>query len=94
MALVFICLFNRFMTFAHIKLNHIATSDYDEFVSVMRVARLAYQLTPGGIITFNELLQSLRRSKWCRKELWTLLNKSLQQNPPNSPFGEATPTRI
>ena len=82
------------MTYAHIKLNHIVGSDYDNFVETINAARKAYQLTPGGMVAFNELLQSLRRSKWCRKDLWTKINKSLQQHPASSPFSESTPARI
>lgn len=82
------------MTFAHVKMNHIVGSDYEELVSILRSARAAYQLTPGGMLAFNDLLASLRRSKYCRKELWSLLNKSLQQNSPNSPYSESNSARI
>ncbi|KAK3798537.1 hypothetical protein RRG08_001299 [Elysia crispata] len=59
-----------FMQCAHQRIHHINNSDYDEFVSIVCNARNAFYLAPGGIVQFNELLQSLRRSKSCRKELW------------------------
>ena len=51
-------------------MHHITQADYDEFVAIVIAARGAFCLTPGGIVQFNELLQSLRRSKSCKKELW------------------------
>lgn len=61
---------------------HIQQADHDEFVTTVLAARRAFQLTPGGMVQFNELLQSLRRSKSCKKELWSLLSNALQA--PNS----------
>ncbi|XP_035825489.1 zinc finger SWIM domain-containing protein 8 [Aplysia californica] len=52
------------------RIHHINNADYDEFVSIVCNARNAFYLAPGGIVQFNELLQSLRRSKSCRKDLW------------------------
>ncbi|XP_078578412.1 zinc finger SWIM domain-containing protein 8-like isoform X2 [Branchiostoma floridae x Branchiostoma japonicum] len=54
----------------HQKLFHITPTDYDEFVGIVRTARGAFCMTPGGMVQFNELLQSLRRSKSCKRELW------------------------
>ncbi|BFZ03243.1 hypothetical protein BsWGS_06282 [Bradybaena similaris] len=59
-----------FIQCAHQRIHHISNADYDEFVSIVCNARNAFYLTPGGIVQFNELLQSLRRSKSCRKDLW------------------------
>ncbi|KAK3090543.1 hypothetical protein FSP39_012583 [Pinctada imbricata] len=56
---------------AHQRIHHINQSEYEDFVSIMCSARNAFYLTPGGIVQFQELLQSLRRSKSCRKELWS-----------------------
>ena len=64
---------------------HITPTDYDEFIGIIRAARSAFQLTPGGMVQFNELLQSLRRSKSCKKELWQNLTSNLQQNPMSGP---------
>ncbi|KAH9502527.1 Zinc finger SWIM domain-containing protein 8 [Bulinus truncatus] len=59
-----------FIQCAHQRIHHINNADYDEFVSIVCNARNAFYLAPGGIVQFNELLQSLRRSKSCRKDLW------------------------
>nr|KAG5692676.1 hypothetical protein BaRGS_028476 [Batillaria attramentaria] len=59
-----------FIQCAHQRIHHISNADYDEFVNIVCTARNAFYLAPGGIVQFNELLQSLRRSKSCRKELW------------------------
>lgn len=56
---------------------HITPAEYDEFVNIIRSARTAFQLTPGGIVQFNELLQSLRRTKSCKKELWQRIANTL-----------------
>lgn len=71
----------RFIACTHFKMYHITPADYDEFVQIVRSARSAFQLTPGGMVQFNELLQSLRRSKSCKKDLWQHLTNSLQQQP-------------
>ena len=68
MMVILICY--RFIQCAHQRIHHISNADYDEFVSIVCTARNAFYLAPGGIVQFNELLQSLRRSKSCRKELW------------------------
>ncbi|XP_025100498.1 zinc finger SWIM domain-containing protein 8-like isoform X2 [Pomacea canaliculata] len=59
-----------FIQCAHQRIHHISNADYDEFVSIVCTARNAFYLAPGGLVQFNELLQSLRRSKSCRKDLW------------------------
>ena len=60
----------RFIQCAHQRIHHIAVNDYDEFVTIVCSARNAFIMTPGGMVQFNELLQSLRRSKSCKKDLW------------------------
>ncbi|XP_035214833.1 zinc finger SWIM domain-containing protein 8-like isoform X3 [Stegodyphus dumicola] len=66
-----------FTACTHFKMYHITPAEYDEFVSIIRSARTAFQLTPGGIVQFNELLQSLRRTKSCKKELWQRIANTL-----------------
>ena len=60
----------RYTQCTHQRMHHIPPAEYDEFVSIMCHARSAFLMTPGGPMQFNELLQSLRRSKSCKKELW------------------------
>jgi hypothetical protein len=52
------------------RLHHIASTDYDEFVSIVCSARNAFCMVPGGMTQFNDMLQSIRRSKHCKKDLW------------------------
>ncbi|XP_012251100.2 zinc finger SWIM domain-containing protein 8 homolog isoform X2 [Athalia rosae] len=64
----------------HQKLYHLAAGDYEDFVSVVCAARAAFQITPEGHTQFKEWLQSIRRSKSCKKDLWAQINAALQQN--------------
>ncbi|XP_037296469.1 zinc finger SWIM domain-containing protein 8 [Manduca sexta] len=64
----------------HQKLYHLTAMEYEEFVSIVLSARTAFQLTPDGNTQFKEWLASLRRSKSCKKDLWTQLNAALQTN--------------
>ncbi|XP_054722766.1 zinc finger SWIM domain-containing protein 8-like [Uloborus diversus] len=70
-----------FTACTHFKMYHITPAEYDEFVSIIRSARTAFQLTPGGMVQFNELLQSLRRTKSCKKELWQRIANTLAAPP-------------
>lgn len=53
----------RFIQCTHLKMYYITPTEYDEFISIIRAARSAFQMTPGGMVQFNELLQALRRYK-------------------------------
>lgn len=64
----------------HQKLYHLTSADYDEFVSIVCAARAAFQITPDGSTQFKEWLQSIRRSKSCKKDLWQQINTALQAN--------------
>ncbi|XP_041971064.1 zinc finger SWIM domain-containing protein 8 homolog [Aricia agestis] len=64
----------------HQKLYHLTSVEYEEFVGIVLSARTAFQLTPEGNTQFKEWLASLRRSKSCKKDLWTQLNAALQTN--------------
>ncbi|CAG9559710.1 unnamed protein product [Danaus chrysippus] len=64
----------------HQKLYHLTPVEYEEFVGIVLSARTAFQLTPEGNTQFKEWLASLRRSKSCKKDLWTQLNAALQTN--------------
>jgi hypothetical protein len=45
----------------HQKLYHLTSTDYEDFVSIVMSARLAFQITPDGSTQFKEWLQSIRR---------------------------------
>nr|CAD7575084.1 unnamed protein product [Timema californicum] len=64
----------------HQKLYHLTTGDYEDFVNIVCSARSAFQTTPEGSTQFKEWLQSIRRSKSCKKDLWTQINAALQAN--------------
>jgi hypothetical protein len=64
----------------HQKLYHLTTADYEDFVTIVCAARAAFQITPEGNTQFKEWLQSIRRSKSCKKDLWTQINTALQTN--------------
>ncbi|KAK9875007.1 hypothetical protein WA026_005817 [Henosepilachna vigintioctopunctata] len=64
----------------HQKLYHLTTADYEDFVNIVCVARAAFQITPEGSTQFKEWLQSIRRSKSCKKDLWAQINTALQAN--------------
>ncbi|XP_064071509.1 zinc finger SWIM domain-containing protein 8 homolog isoform X2 [Vanessa tameamea] len=64
----------------HQKLYHLTAVEYEEFVGIVLSARTAFQLTPEGNTQFKEWLSTLRRSKSCKKDLWTQLNVALQTN--------------
>lgn len=62
----------------HQKLYHLTTADYEMFTSTILSARNAFQITPDGPQQFKDWLQTIRRSKSCKKELWTQINNALQ----------------
>nr|CAB3268068.1 zinc finger SWIM domain-containing protein 8 [Phallusia mammillata] len=67
-----------YVHFIHNRLYHLHhASDHDEFVTLVHTARNAFCMTPGGILQFNEVLQSIHRSKACKKDLWQKINAGL-----------------
>ena len=74
---VYITSYLRFIQCTHKRMHHITQAEYEEFVGIVCSARAAFYLTPGGMVQFNELLQSLRRSKSCKKDLWQRIVNAL-----------------
>ncbi|XP_017776997.1 PREDICTED: zinc finger SWIM domain-containing protein 8 [Nicrophorus vespilloides] len=64
----------------HQKLYHLTVGDYEDFVNIVLAARAAFQITPDGSAQFKEWLQSIKRSKSCKKDLWGQINTALQSN--------------
>lgn len=64
---------------AHQKLSHprFTPSDAEELLTLVKAARTAFNQSPGGQLHFSEFLQSLRRQKACKKELWGRLMNAL-----------------
>lgn len=69
--------FCRYIQCIHQKLYHLTVADYEEFSSTILSARNAFQITPEGSAQFKDWLQSIKRSKSCKKELWTQINAAL-----------------
>ena len=61
----------------HYNLINISQNDYDEFVELLRHARGAFCMAPGGMTQFNELLQSIRWGHSKKKELWQMIMTGL-----------------
>ena len=61
----------------HYNLINISQSEYDEFVELLRHARGAFCMAPGGMTQFNELLQSIRWGHSKKKELWQMIMTGL-----------------
>ncbi|XP_015771685.1 PREDICTED: zinc finger SWIM domain-containing protein 8-like isoform X2 [Acropora digitifera] len=57
----------------HYNLISISQNEYDEFVELLRHARGAFCMAPGGMTQFNELLQSIRRGHSKKKDLWQMI---------------------
>jgi hypothetical protein len=67
------------------KVHHINPNEHDDFISMVVTARNAFYFS-GNINCFNELLQNLRKSKSCKKDLWTkLCNALANTNTSNYP---------
>ena len=61
----------------HFNLIDLARSEYDDFVELVRHARNAFCMAPGGMSQFNELLQSIRRRYPKKKDLWQMIMAGL-----------------
>ncbi|XP_052901227.1 zinc finger SWIM domain-containing protein 8 homolog [Anopheles moucheti] len=68
---------NMYVQCTHQKLYHLTMADYEDFTSTIISARNAFQITPEGNAQFKDWLQSIKRSKSCKKELWTQINAAL-----------------
>ena len=61
----------------HYHLVNISPSEHEDFVELLRHARGAFCMAPGGMTQFNELLQSIRRGYPKKKELWQMIMTGL-----------------
>jgi len=62
----------------HQKLYHVTPAEYDDFTQIILHARKAFMWTAGGNNEFQNLLSSLRRTKSCKKDLWTKITSAVQ----------------
>jgi hypothetical protein len=58
-------------------LQGLPKSEYPEFVELIMHARGAYCMAPGGMTSFNDLLQNVRRSTAKKKDLWQKITTGL-----------------
>lgn len=73
----------------HQRMYHITPPEYDDFINVVQSAQKAFMMAPGGMTQFNDFLQSLRRLRPCKRDLWTRLASSLS---PGNIFEHSTST--
>ena len=58
------------------RMHHLAQNDYEDFINMVVTARNAHYLF-GNPQSFSDLLQSIKRSKQLKKDLWTKLFNTL-----------------
>ena len=58
------------------KLHHITANEHEDFINMLLTARNLFYYS-GNMNCFSDLLQNLRRSNRCKKELWTKIYNSL-----------------
>jgi len=68
---------SMYIQLLHQKLYQLSSSDYEEYVGILYSAYGAFAMTPEGSTMFKDWLQSVRRSKSCKKELWTMITNML-----------------
>ena len=73
----------------HQRMYHITPPEYDDFINVVQSAQKAFMMAPGGMTQFNDFLQSLRRLRPCKRDLWARLASSLS---PGNIFEHSTAT--
>ncbi|XP_050525577.1 zinc finger SWIM domain-containing protein 8 homolog [Daktulosphaira vitifoliae] len=61
----------------HQKLYQLSSSDYEDYVGILYSAYGAFAMTPEGSAMFKDWLQSVKRSKSCKKELWNMITNML-----------------
>ena len=61
----------------HFNLINIGQSEYEDFVELLRRARSAFCMAPGGMTQFNDLLQGIRKRYPKKKELWQMIMTGL-----------------
>lgn len=72
-----------FFSCMHVRLCHLTPPEYDDFVGIVCSARHAFSLT-NSLPQLQEFLQSHRRHKSLKKELWQRISSIMQQPPPAS----------
>ena len=61
------------------KMKHLNASEHEDFVNMLLTARIIYCYS-GNMNYFSELVQSLRRSKKCTKDIWNKICNALHNS--------------
>jgi len=62
----------------HQRLYHLTPAEYEDFTAIILHARKAFMWTASGQNEFQNLLSSLRRTKSCKKDLWSKITAAVQ----------------
>lgn len=62
----------------HQRLYHLTPAEYEDFTAIILHARKAFMWTASGQNEFQNLLNSLRRTKSCKKDLWAKITAAVQ----------------
>merc|ERR1719340_352379 len=62
----------------HQRLYHLTPAEYEDFTGIILHARKAFLWTASGANEFQNLLNSLRRTKSCKKDLWAKITTAVQ----------------
>eukprot|EP00794_Sanderia_malayensis_P016687 gene16687-18381_t len=57
----------------------LSQNGYDDFVELLRRARSAFCMAPGGMTKFNEILEMVRKRYPMKKDLWQLIMNGLSR---------------
>ena len=63
----------------HRELVLLSQAGYNDFVDLLRRARSAFCMAPGGMTKFNELLEMIRKTYSKKRELWQLIMTGLSR---------------
>eukprot|EP00095_Tigriopus_kingsejongensis_P011253 maker-scaffold550_size154339-snap-gene-0.22 protein:Tk11253 transcript:maker-scaffold550_size154339-snap-gene-0.22-mRNA-1 annotation:"unnamed protein product" len=73
------CLSSRYCQCLHFRLYHVTPADYEDFVAILLRAKRAFNWIGDGGNAYNSLLQTIRRSKSCKRELWQKVSSAQNQ---------------
>ena len=63
-------------------MHHLTPSDHEDFISMVVTARNAFYYSD-NMPCFSELLQNLKKSKACKKDLWSKIYNALANTNTN-----------
>jgi hypothetical protein len=63
-------------------MHHLTPNDHEDFINMVITARNAFYYS-GNMSSFSELLQNLKKSKACKKDLWSKIYNALANTSTN-----------